>query len=242
MRYAIFSDVHSNLEALEAVIKAYKLESIDKYLCIGDVVGYGTDVKECVKKVKALAGVCVAGNHDWASVNLFSLEHFNPQAKEAVVWTKRYLDEESKYFLEALRLIYKDEDLTLVHGTLDNPQDFKYMVNGYDAWESFQLLKTNVCFIGHTHIAGVFKKDKGDNVYYMQEREVNVKDGNSYVVNVGSVGQPRDGNPDAGFCVYDTETGTVRIKRVKYDARKTRDKIIKAGLPADLGDRLLIGK
>ncbi len=108
MRYGIFSDVHSNLEALNAVIDVYKKESIDKYLCGGDVVGYAANPNECVEKVKPLATVTVAGNHDWAAVNLFNLDYFNPVAKEAILWTKGKLDNKSSYFLETLKLVYKD--------------------------------------------------------------------------------------------------------------------------------------
>ena len=110
MRYGIFSDIHANLEAFDAVIEAFKLEAIDKYLCVGDVVGYAANPKECIKKVKMLAMITVAGNHDWASVDLFSTDYFNPIASEAIFWTKRNLSDEDRYFLESLKLIYKNED------------------------------------------------------------------------------------------------------------------------------------
>ena len=113
MRYGIFADVHSNLEALGAIIHAYKEEAIDKYLCAGDVVGYGANPKECVEQVKMLTMVTVAGNHDWASVNLFATNNFNPFAREAIFWTKQNLDDQSRYFLASLQLSYKNEDLTL---------------------------------------------------------------------------------------------------------------------------------
>jgi len=172
MRYGIFGDIHSNLEALEAVIKAYQKEHIDKYLCAGDVVGYATNPKECIDKVKTLAMITVAGNHDWGSVDLFSADYFNPNAKEAISWTKRNLGEQDKYFLESLKLVYKNEDLTLVHGTLDNPQDFNYMTDGYIAEETFRVLETNICFVGHSHAAGIFIKDKDDNLYYLEEQYI----------------------------------------------------------------------
>ncbi len=123
MRYAIFSDVHSNLEALEAVIEALKRESPDKYLCAGDIVGYAANPKECIERIRAITSLIVAGNHDWASVDLFPTENFNPAAGQAISWTRRHIDDDNRYFLESLKLIYKNDDLTLVHGTLDNPQD-----------------------------------------------------------------------------------------------------------------------
>jgi len=242
MRYGIFADIHSNLEALDAVIEAYKNESIDKYLCVGDVVGYAANPKECIEKIKALYSIAVAGNHDWASANLFSVDYFNSVASEAIFWTKRNLDDQGRYFLESLKLIYKNEDLTLVHGTLDNPQDFNYMSDGYVAWETFKLLETDICFVGHSHVAGIFIKDKDNHIHYREHDFIDIKQEFKYIINVGSVGQPRDGNPKATYCLYDTDKKEVQIKRVGYDIQTTRKKIIHAGLPQFLGDRLIVGK
>lgn len=242
MRYGIFSDVHSNLEALDAVINAYKKEAIDKYLCVGDVVGYAANPKECVEKVKTIATITMAGNHDWASVDLFSVDYFNPVARQAILWTKRNLDTSGRYFLESLKLIYKNDILTLVHGTLDAPQDFNYMTDSYAAWETFRLLKTGVCFVGHSHVAGIFISDKDERIFYCEDNFIDIKDGNKYIINVGSVGQPRDGNPKAAYCIYDTDKEEVQIKRVNYDIGAVRKKIYDAGLPQFLGDRLFAGR
>lgn len=242
MRYGIFSDIHSNLEAFDTVIKAYQKEAIDKYLCVGDVVGYATNPKECIERVKALAMITVAGNHDWASINLFSTDYFNPVACLAISWTKVNLSQEDKYYLESLKLVYKNEDLTLVHGTLNNPQDFNYMTDAYIAWETFMVLETEICFVGHSHVAGTFIKDKDDRLHYHRDGFINIKDGNKYIVNVGSIGQPRDGNPCAAYCIYDTDKKEVQLKRAAYDIQTARKKIINAGLPQFLGDRLTIGR
>jgi predicted phosphodiesterase len=242
MRYGIFSDVHSNLEALEAVISAYRGESIDKYLCVGDVVGYGANPKECIEKVRTIAMITIAGNHDWATVNLFSVDYFNPAAKEAVFWTRNILDQKDAFFLESLKLTYKNEDFTLVHGTLDRPQDFNYMIDGFAAKETFRLLETNICFVGHTHVAGVFMKDRYGRPHYEKDASVNIKPGNKYIINTGSVGQPRDGNPKAAYCVYDTEKKSIQIKRVDYDMKLARKKIMEAGLPQFLADRIIMGR
>lgn len=242
MRYGIFSDIHSNLEALQAVLENYKRENIDKYLCVGDVVGYATNPKECIQKVKTLAMITVAGNHDWASADLFSVNYFNEFAREAIFWAKRNLDDAERYFLTSLKLVYKNQDLTLVHGTLDNPQDFNYLTDIYNAQATFGLLETNVCFVGHSHVAGIFIKDQEGHLYYREDNFIDIKDGNKYIINVGSVGQPRDGNPRAAYCLYDTEKKEVQIKRVSYDVQTTRRKIIDAGLPSFLGNRLLVGR
>jgi len=242
LRYGIFADVHSNLEALDSVIGAFKKESIDAYLCAGDIVGYAANPIECINKVRSLAMFTVAGNHDWAAVSLTSPETFNSFAKEAILWTRKQLDESSRDYLETLKLSFKNESLTLVHGTLDNPRDFNYMTDGYKAEETFRLMETDICFIGHTHIAGVFIKDKLDAISYRLDTSVGIDKANKYIINVGSVGQPRDGLPSAAYCVYDTVKLEVQVKRVEYDLKSARKKILDSGLPVFLGDRLLVGK
>lgn len=166
MRYGIFSDIHSNIEALDAVFEAYKKEAIDKYLCVGDVVGYASNPNECIDRVKFLAKAQVAGNHDRAAVNLFSVDYFNPFAREAISWTSRNLNDNSRYFLESLKLLYKNEDLTLVHGTLVNPEEFDYMTDVEVARETFEILEANICFVGHTHIAGIFIRHNDGYIHY----------------------------------------------------------------------------
>lgn len=242
MRYGICSDIHSNLESLEAVIGAYKNESIDKYLCAGDVVGYAANPKECINRIEALPMIVVAGNHDWASINLTSVDHFNLNAKKAIFWTRDNIDSKDKDFLGSLKLVYKNEDLTLVHGSLENPEDFNYMADVYTAWQTFKLLETNICFVGHSHVVGIFTIDGAERINYQEDGPVDIKQGNRYIINVGSVGQPRDGNPDAAYCVYDTDRQNIQIKRISYDIQEARRKIIDAGLPHFLGDRLTIGR
>jgi len=242
VRYGIFSDIHSNIEALDEVIGAYQEESIDKYFCIGDVVGYATNPKECIERVKKLAMVTVAGNHDWATVNLFSVGYLNEYAKEAVLWTRGNLGDSDKNFLGSLKPVYKNEDFTLVHGTLDYPKEFNYMTDGYIAEGTFKVLETSLLFIGHTHQPGLFMKDKDDNIHYRQDGPWDINLKNKYIVNVGSVGQSRDGNPKAAYCIYDTDKKEVLIKRVGYDSAAAGKKIMDAGLPKFLGERLIIGR
>jgi len=241
MRYGIFSDIHSNLEALEAVISAYKKESIDQYLCVGDIVGYAANPNECVMKTKEIIDGSVAGNHDRASVDLLSGAYFNPLAREAISWTKQNLNPESIKFLEPLKLIYKNKGLTLVHGTLNNPESFEYMSDVYIARESFSLLETLVCFVGHTHTPGIFTEDAAGGINYSRAALVSLKQDHKYIVNTGSVGQPRDGDPRACYSIYDTDKKEVQIKRVAYNVDTAREKIIAAALPQYLGDRLITG-
>lgn len=242
MRYGIFSDIHSNLEAFNAAVLAYKKESIDKYLCVGDVVGYGANPGECIGELEALAALTVAGNHDQASADLFPTDYFNSYAKIAVLWTRERLLDKDKSFLISLQLTYRNEDLTLVHGTLDNPQDFDYMNNSYAASRTFALLDTDVCFVGHSHKTEIFIQDSRKQVEYSVSEHIDIKPGNRYIVNTGSVGQPRDGDPRAAYCIYDTEKKEIQIKRMNYDIEAARKKIVASGLPQFLGDRLLVGR
>jgi predicted phosphodiesterase len=241
MRYAIFSDIHSNLEALEAVLEAYQKERIDEYLCIGDVVGYAANPNECIERLRKVAMITLVGNHDWAAVDLFSADNFNPEAQKAIFWTKANLTESSKYFLSSLKLVYDIEKLVLVHGSLDSPQVFNYLTNVYSCAATFKLLRSSVCFVGHTHVPVVFIQDKKGDIRYQDVESLKIEPDNKYIINVGSVGQPRDSIPAAAYCIFDTSDQQVQIKRIKYDVFKARRKIIEAGLPQFLADRLLTG-
>jgi predicted phosphodiesterase len=242
MRYGIFSDIHSNLEAFNTVLAAYAQEEIDQYFCLGDVVGYGANPQECVERIRALPIITLAGNHDWAVCDLMAIDSFNPMAQEAVLWTKTQLDSNSKYFLETLQLVFKNEELTLVHDTLNEPQDFNYLTDVYSALQTFQILDTEICFVGHTHVAGIFIKYNDNEILYTDSDFIDIEKGRKYIVNVGSVGQPRDNNPELAYCIYDTEKRRVEIKRASYDIESARKKILMSGLPEFLGDRLLWGR
>jgi predicted phosphodiesterase len=242
MRYGIFSDIHANLEAFRAVIKVYATESIDEFLCLGDIVGYAANPCECLQEVRTLTKINIAGNHDWAGADLFSVDYFNPLAKEAILWTSSLLSNSEKRFLKSLPLVFQNQVLTLVHGSLDAPGDFNYLVDAYAARQTFKFLKTQICFVGHSHVAGIFLFDTQGFISYREENRLTLKAGYKYIVNVGSIGQPRDDDPAAAYCIYDTDKKTVEIKRISYDILTARKKIISAGLPRFLADRLLSGR
>lgn len=241
MRYAIFSDVHGNLQALEAVCQAYKKENIDAYYCLGDIVGYGANPNECIDMVRRLKAVSVAGNHDWAVLGRTDVAYFNPVAKQAVFWTKEKLTQTSKTFLESLELICKTEAFTLVHASLNDPKRFRYIFEIGQTPETFARLDGNVCFIGHTHIPGIFLQ-KGEKRSQSFSSEVSVTDAEKYIINAGSVGQPRDGNPLAAYCIYDTDQKKISIKRISYDIREAQKRILDAHLPEILAFRLAVGQ
>lgn len=241
MRYAILADIHSNLEALEAVLVALSSERIDTCLCAGDIIGYGADPKPCLNKVKALTNNIVSGNHESAVTGKFPLDDLVDNARDAVLWTRNVLTQADIDFLNNLALIYKNKDLTLVHASLDNPQDFYYIFRTHEAGETFDLLDTAVCFFGHTHRPHILVK-RNIIISRLDGFKSEINPDYKYAVNVGSVGQPRDGDPRAAYCIYDTTENTVEIKRVPYDIETAQRKIIKAGLPRFLAERLAIGR
>ena len=242
MRYGIFSDVHSNLQALAAVMDAYSRENIDMYYCLGDVVGYGADPSSCIARIKELPLITLAGNHDWAVAGLIGHEDFNIEAQEAVLWTRERLGNEEIRYLEGLRLVFRDEGYTLAHGTLNDPAAFDYMFDEAAASDTFRVMETPLCFVGHTHDPGTFVKYADNRVIFERMADIKLQPEKRYIINAGSVGQPRDGDPRAVYCVYDSDQGLVQIKRVAYDTFAARASIINAGLPAYLGDRLLSGR
>ncbi|MFC1658766.1 metallophosphoesterase family protein [Candidatus Omnitrophota bacterium] len=242
MRWGIFSDVHSNLEALQAVVKAYKPERVDTYLCLGDIVGYGANPLECIQITREISRNTIAGNHDRATAGLFSLEYFNHWAKEAVLWTRQRLDSPSRNFLASLQLINQNDDFILVHGSLNQPEEFNYIFDLFEASATFSLLERKICFIGHTHIAGAFIQDRKQKAFYQNEVSLKLRQDYRYIINVGSVGQPRDGNNQASYCVFDSEKQEVAVKRIDYDIKSAQEKILAAGLPPLLASRLSAGR
>ncbi|HOX54504.1 MAG: metallophosphoesterase family protein [Candidatus Omnitrophica bacterium] len=240
MRYGIFSDIHSNLEAFQAVIEAYKKENIDRYLCVGDIVGYGVDPGGCIDKIKQLDALTIAGNHDWAAVELTDITYFNQVAKQAIVWTRDKISKEDKELLRSLKLVHEVTDFVLVHGTLNKPEEFNYLLDVELAMIDFGLMKKTISFVGHSHVAGIFIQEKGE-ISYSVQAQIKIDPKKKYIVNVGSVGQPRDRDNRASYCIFDADKKEVAIKRTEYDIARTQEKIIRAGMPPFLAARLSSG-
>lgn len=241
MRYGIFGDVHGNLEALEAVIAAMEEDGVEKYLCLGDLVGYGANPGECVDRIRELEAVTVIGNHDYAVLDLLDISEFNMYAQEAIFFSQKALSAAQLKWLKELPLTADvDERLTLFHGTLDQPEQFHYLEVVEDAELSFELLETPVGFFGHTHVPLVVEEDE-ETIGVVEADEVELEEGCRYLVNPGSVGQPRDGIPDAAYGLYDDATDTVTIYRVEYDIETAQQKIRDAHLPEFLAERLAGG-
>jgi predicted phosphodiesterase len=243
MRYTVISDIHGNLEALKAVVEAISKEDADAYLMVGDVVGYGANPSECIKIVKSLnCQALVAGNHEWGVLDMLGLGYFNEYAKAAITWTKERLTKDEKAFLKSFDTVYKYDILTLVHGTLDLPEEFHYTITEDDARDTFRVLETPICFVGHSHVPAIFCSNGPNHAEELDASEITIDRTIKYVINVGSVGQPRDGDPRASYAVLDDVANTVSIKRVEYDIKKAQQKIRKAALPDMLASRLAEGR
>jgi diadenosine tetraphosphatase ApaH/serine/threonine PP2A family protein phosphatase len=240
VRYAILSDVHANLEALRAVL-ADAAPRADGVLCLGDSVGYGADPGPCVELLAARARALVAGNHEHGVAGLLDLDWFNPAARAAAEWTRERLDDDHRAWLGALPLVSEVEDATLVHASPAQPEEWDYLVTADDGWAAFPHFATRWCFVGHSHVAGAWSLGSAGPEHEARPQTVTAEAGRRYIVNVGSVGQPRDRDPRAAYAVWDTEAGRVEVRRVAYDVEAARRKILAAGLPRFLADRLATG-
>lgn len=274
MRYAVLSDIHGNLEALTAVMGALAAEHIDRYLCLGDVMGYGADPTACLERLRSCDPVVVGGNHDLACVGKLDLAWFNDAARVAILWTRDQLGFTDLDWLRRLPLTEtvdpftpyhgspaplqqvvtrsaRGTGFTLVHSSLRHPERFEYLADLAQAVDAMAACRTLMCLAGHTHLPCVIEYDRTrrrvERVLTAPEELTDVTfrddaDGLRYLVNPGSVGQPRDGDPRAGFAVIDTERQTLCVYRVRYDVETAARKIRQAGLPAFLADRLAIGR
>ena len=240
MKYAIFGDIHANLEAFEAVLADADQQGCTDHVCVGDIVGYASDPNECLRIVREMECPVVKGNHDEEAILNTSLDGLNPLAKQAMEWTRAQLNEDERDYLTNLKLVRQVQDFTIVHATLDTPGGWTYVTNKFDAMASFSYQFTQLCFYGHTHTPRIYVK--GDSVEPLEEVEVQLEMGRKYFINVGSTGQPRDGDWRSSYAIYDAENQNVTIRRLEYDIQKAQNKIIEAGLPEMLAHRLSLGK
>jgi len=248
MRYAVLSDIHSNLEALEAVLAAAAQARVQQYLCLGDIIGYGADPVPCLKRMRELPATMIAGNHDWACIGKVEMSWFTRYARTALEWTRERLSFGDLAFLRTLRAKHEDKLFTLVHGTLRAPEKFDYLIEIAQALETALMAKTPLCFVGHTHLPVVIEVDHHqgqvrrvlNDAEQLQHVALDLQQA-KYVINPGSVGQPRDGDPRASFAILDTDGPWLEMHRVSYDVATTQRKMRDAGLPPMLADRLAVG-
>ncbi len=243
MRYAIISDIHGNLPALQRVLVALDEEDVDCYLCLGDVVGYGASPNECCQRVRQSDAICVRGNHDAAVVQPRKEDWFNPEARACLLWTRQQLTPQNRQWLASLNSTAQIDDVLLCHGSIPDP-DY-YITTPQGAVFSFEAMATSLAFFGHTHYAEWYAYDGTEQLPSQHSHPdggiCRLEEGYQYLINPGAVGQPRDGNPQASFAVYDDERREVAIRRIDYDIPAAQQKMFAAGLPQSMALRLSLG-
>ena len=240
MRYAFFGDIHGNYHALEVVLEDIEKQNVDLVVCMGDIVGYGAQPVECLEKVRSLGCLCLAGNHDHAAIGKIDIVVFNMVAQQATLWTREQLSDEHMAYLASLSIVEHFPDFVIVHGSLHGPEMFNYIVNTDEARMSFSMLDKPLMFNGHTHIPLIFIDTEP--ITFTREHEVEVDPQVKTMINVGSVGQPRDGDPRASYAVYDSEENKATICRLDYDIDGAVNRIRKEDLPEILAERLKLGQ
>ncbi|WP_372795739.1 metallophosphoesterase [Pontiella sp.] len=240
MKYAILGDIHANLEALSAVLKDAEELGVTHYACTGDVVGYNADPKACLQKIRSLDCKVVQGNHDYYAACNENMELFTPMAQKSIRWTRKHLSPFERKYLRHLPLIIDIENFTIVHSSLSNPHRWNYIFKRKAADANFRNQFNNVCFFGHTHVPLAFVK--GETIEKGFYETLTIRPNYQYLINVGSVGQPRDRNPKAAYVIYDLDAQTVTMRRVDYDMPTTQKKIRAAGLPFRNALRLSHGR
>ena len=232
MRAAIISDIHSNLPALERTLEVIDDLRVDHVFCLGDIVGYGPSPNECIALVRERCTAVIKGNHDSGVLDETPLDHFNVYGESAIKWTRKHITSKNFDYLAGLPLLHVHGDLTLTHASPLRPESWRYIFAWPDAERCFAAFGTSLCFIGHTHIPVVVGEDGTVNGFTPGKR---------YLINVGSVGQARDGNPRISFGVLDTENVTYQNIRVDYDIEAAAAAVLEARLPDYLAHRLFLG-
>lgn len=243
MKIGIISDIHSNLPAIQKIYDELSKDA-DEIYCLGDIVGYGPYPNECINFLRYFK-FSVMGNHDAAVIGLRNYDDFNEYARFAIDWTKDHI---SPNFLEKLKRIpqiLEIENVYLVHGSLRDPIE-EYLINYYSVYASFELMEKKIAFFGHTHLAGAFLySEKEREIYYVNfvnGGDLKLEKGYKYLINPGSVGQPRDGNWKASYAIYDTKLNMVHFRRVDYDVEEIQKYMQNLGFPKYLWERLRYGR
>lgn len=241
MKILIISDIHANLTALEAVLSA--AGEVDGTWCLGDLVGYGPDPNECIKRIRQLSNlVCLIGNHDAAVLNQIDTEAFNPEARQAILWTQNVLSADNQEFLKSLPEKIQIDQVTLAHGSPRQPV-WEYLLDTYSATRNFNHFDSDYCFVGHTHLPFMFhmKDDHhGAQLTIPTPNEI-IQLSPRAILNAGSVGQPRDRDARAAFAIFDPEQNTWHYRRIKYDVASVQQRMQIVGLPSRHIQRLSSG-
>ncbi len=236
---ALFSDIHGNLEALNTIITDARYQGVSNFACLGDIVGYGPNPGGCIAAIQELNCVCVKGNHDEDASNERDLWNLSDHAQESLMWTRKHLTDSQKDWLRNLPYQRRLGRNSLVHATQDDPESWNYILNKFDAQIALNQQSSPICFFGHTHVPDCYALEDSS-VKKLKESEITLRKGNRYLVNVGSVGQPRDGIAKACYVIFDSSEGTITYRRLDYNINEVVQSIAEAGLSSDLGERLQI--
>ena len=242
MKLGVISDIHANLEALEAVVRALKERGATRFVCCGDIVGYGPDPNRCVEIIRGLSCACVAGNHDHGVAGKISLAEFNSTASRAALWTRSVLTEANRRWLDILPLTVHEGLLFIVHSSPSAPDAWEYVLTVREAAGEMEHCRTGVCVVGHSHQPFSVERLPGRPARLVREDSYPILPDAAYFTNAGSVGQPRDGDPRACCMLYDDDKQTMTYIRVPYDIPAVQAKMRAAGLPEHLASRLESGR
>ena len=242
MRLAILSAVHANLEALKAVISDIEQQNVEKAVFLGDVVGYGVNPDKCIKLIDSLCEIKLLGNHDYVAMGLESASGFNVMAQQSIVWTQKQMKSKSLERLSEFEMEASFLDYAFVHATPEAPGDWGYMLTVEEAARNFNFFSQNYCFVGHSHLPAVFRQDNKRKVTLEKDSQFEADGESRYIINVGSVGQPRDGNKDACYLIAETDGNRFEYRRIPYNLEAAQKKMKKAELPEFLITRLANGK
>ena len=244
MKYGIISDVHGNLDALERVLDFMQSQKTDIIMGCGDMVGYGPQPNECIEALRSLDNYQgIMGNHEWEIIRQDNEFRFNKAAIDSLEWTRANLKKDNLKYISNCGIQKTTDDFICVHANPLHPLS-GYLLSGHQADKALKSMDKNLCFIGHTHVPGCFKKNKKgvtEDIGLVENLKIYLEPDSKYIVNAGSVGQPRDGNPEACLCIYDSDKKEIFLYRIPYDIKSVQNKIINAGLPNFLAYRLSEG-
>ncbi len=242
MKLALISDIHSNLEALEAVLADIETRKVDKIVCLGDVVGYGPDPIACLELVESHCDIKLMGNHEFGVLGLLPLDTLNQYARHSMDWTTQKMTDREISIIAEYDIEAECEDCYLVHASPYEPDRWHYILSGQDAEAGFEKTQHKLAFFGHTHLPMIFSRGTDGRVRSQAGHDFDPDEDSRYLVNVGSVGQPRDNDPRACYAIYDSVETAVTYRRITYDVRAAQTKMTVAELPSMLIERLSVGR
>ena len=242
MRLALISDIHANLDALETVLEHIDSQKVDVVHCLGDVIGYGPEPVACIEKIESTCKIKLLGNHEYVALGLLRSDHMNPVAQSSADWTQSQLGDREISFIADYDLKTEEESCQLVHSSPFEPEKWHYLLTMFEAKRALESFDQSVCFFGHTHVPMVFSEETDGTIRQRAGMDIAFDPDKKYLINVGSVGQPRDDDPRACYVIFDTSENYITFSRLTYDVKRAQSKMIAAELPETLIERLEAGR